>query len=144
MKQRGRKSVAALSVVSPLPGQQKPEPPEELAAEEAEEWCAIVGRLPYDWFPRETHGQLVNYCRHVVRATVIDGLIKSFRPEWAATDEGLHRLDKLTHMAERESRAIASLGTKMRITQQTRVREQTAGRKLEAHVTQKPWDKTAS
>jgi hypothetical protein len=83
MRQRGRKSVAALSAVPVLPGQQKPEPPEELAAEEAEEWRAIVARLPYDWFPRETHGQLVNYCRHVVRANVIDRLIKSFKPEWA-------------------------------------------------------------
>jgi hypothetical protein len=47
------------------------------------------------------------------------------------------------HMGERESRAIASLGTKMRITQQTRMQGATTTRKLEAHVTTKPWDRIA-
>ena len=141
MRQRGRKSAASLSVVPVLPGQQRPEAPDELTKEEAEEWRAIVGRLPADWFPRETHAQLTNYCRHVVKARMIAGLLREFEPEWTATDEGLHRFDKLTHMAQRESAAIASLGTKMRLTQQTRVREQTATRRLEAHVAAKPWEK---
>jgi hypothetical protein len=143
MMQRGRKSASALSVVA-LPGQQRPEPPDELTAAEAEEWRAVVGRLPPEWFTRETHGQLVNYCRHVVKARVIADLIKDFRAEWMATDEGLHRFDKLTHMAERESRAIASLGTKMRITQQSRMKETTAARKATAAIPDKPWQQKSA
>lgn len=140
MAQRGRKSSASMSVVQALPGQERPEPPEELTPEEAEEWRAVVGRLPPDWFVRETHGQLVNYCRHVVRARMIAGLIRDFEPEWTETNEGLRRLDRLTTMAERESRTIASLGTKMRITQQSRYAHRTANNKAaEAGEAKKPW-----
>ena len=32
------------------------------------EWCAVVNRMPADWFPRETHGMLVQYCRLIVGA----------------------------------------------------------------------------
>jgi hypothetical protein len=143
MRQRGRKSAVSLSVVAALPGQQRPEPPLELTDDEAEEWRGIVGRLTPDWFTRETHAQLVNYCRHVVKARFIARLIKDYEPEWAMSDEGLQRLDKLTHMAERESRAIASLGTKMRITQQSRMKESTAGRKSAATEPEKPWQQKA-
>jgi hypothetical protein len=140
MAQRGRKSASSLSVIQALPGQQRPEPPNELRAEEAEEWRAVVGRLPWDWFPRECHGLLVNYCRHVVRGRMIAKLIHDFDPEWVATDEGLRRLDKLTTMAERESRTVASLGTKMRITQQSRYAHKTAYNKAaDASEAKKPW-----
>jgi hypothetical protein len=130
-------------VVRPLPSQKRPEPPSELTAEEAEEWIGVVDRMPAEWFTRETQGQLVNYCRHVVKARVIAGLISGFKPEWAATEDGLHRLDKLLHMAEREGRAIASLGTKMRITQQTRYKAETAHRKVSnpsSSAAPRPWD----
>lgn len=139
-----RKSAASLSVVAPLPGHKRPDPPEELAPEEAIEWRAVVDRLPPDWFPRETHQLLVQYCRHVVKARVIAGLISDFEPEWAATDEGLHRFDKLTGMAEREGRAISSLATRMRLTQQTRFQRTTADAKAaNPNASRKPWEYVA-
>jgi hypothetical protein len=50
---RGRKSAAELSViVSPLNARRSP-PPSELTDEQAEEWRAIVGRMPPGWFTRE-------------------------------------------------------------------------------------------
>jgi hypothetical protein len=121
-----RKSAAALSVVAPPPGQKRPEPPAELTEEQAVEWRLVVDRLPPDWFPAETYQLLVAYCRHVVQARVIAELIKDFHKEWLATDEGLHRYDKLTQMADREARAISSLATRMRLSQQSRAQRTTA------------------
>ena len=51
----------------------------ELSDEEGEEWCEIVDRLPADWFARETHALLVQYCRHVVAARRVSQLIAEFK-----------------------------------------------------------------
>jgi hypothetical protein len=51
MGSRGRKSAAALGVIHGIP--QRPEPPDELTPEQAEEWREIVGRMPVDWFGRQ-------------------------------------------------------------------------------------------
>ena len=55
---RGPQSHAALAVapVSDLRLVARPEPPEDLTENQSAEWRAIVGRLPADWFQRETHG----------------------------------------------------------------------------------------
>jgi phage terminase small subunit len=44
---------------------QRPEPPPELGAEEAEIWRKTVKALRADWFTPETHPMLRNYCRLV-------------------------------------------------------------------------------
>lgn len=141
MAQRGRKSAASLSVVAPLPGQRRPEPPSELTVEEAAEWHAVVDRLPPDWFPAETHGLLVQYCRHIVKARVLADSINAFLAEWLNEPEGLMRYDKLLQMAEREGRAISSLATRMRITQQSRYAHKTAHSKASSSgAPRKPWE----
>ena len=78
MAQRGRKSAASLSVVS-LIADARPAPPDELAVEEAEEWRAIARRMPADWFARENHPLLSEYCRHIVRARDLAGDIATFK-----------------------------------------------------------------
>lgn len=117
MATRGResaasKAVAALAAVEIV---DRPDAPYDLTDEQAEEWRSVVGMLPADWFPRETHALLASYCRHVVAARKIAMLI--------AAEERKRRLnvfnyDALLRMQERESRAISSLMTRMRITQQ--------------------------
>ena len=116
MGERGRKSAASLAVISG--GTERPEPPEDLTPGQAEEWRAIVKRLPADWFPRETHALLANFCRHVTAARFISRLRSHFEPDWCNDAEGLERFNKLSLMAERESRALATLATKLRISQQ--------------------------
>ena len=78
MGMRGPKSSAALKIpsVAELRGDARPEPPEELTEEQAAEWRAVVDRLPADWFPRETHGLLAQYCRHVVSARRVARLLE--------------------------------------------------------------------
>jgi len=125
MKQRGRKSAAALDVER-LPSVeviQRPDAPYDLTDEQAQEWWAVVNRLPADWFPRETHGMLAQYCRHVVAARRVAQLIaKAEKRKTLDVEE----YDRLLKMQEREGRAISSLATRMRISQQATVRHESA------------------
>lgn len=115
---RGRKSAASLTVITPagVESGRRPKPPAELNDEQAIEWMAVVNRLPADWFPRETHPMLALYCRHVVSARRVAQLIKAAESE---KDLDLETYDRLLKMQERESRAISSLATRMRISQQS-------------------------
>lgn len=137
MGSRGRKSAAAQEVVlSPGPVEtiERPDAPYDLTDEQAEEWWAIVNRLPADWFPRETHSLLAQYCRHVVAARRVAKLIGSAEGQ----DEiDIPQLDTLYKMQEREGRAMSSLATRMRITQQaTSTHRANKGNK----GVRKPWD----
>jgi hypothetical protein len=132
---RGRTSRAALEVVGPahVEAMARPSAPGYLTDEEAEEWVAIVERLAGDWFPRETHGLLADYCRHVVRGRRIAQLIEA---QYDEGDVDVDRLDQLYKMAERESRAASSLATRLRITQQATV----SPKAKKPSTVKKPWD----
>lgn len=135
MDQRGRKSAVALSIISEhgIEAQGRPEPDSTLTVEQASEWREIVNRLPADWFPRETWGLLAQYCRHVVSSRRVAALISQCE---AAEGLDLDAYDKLLKMQEREGRALSSLATRMRISQQgTLDREKRKGKTLSA----KPW-----
>lgn len=133
MGTRGRTSAAALTVVRPgdVISTPRPKPPADLTEEQAAEWRFIVDGLPADWFPPETHQLLAQYCRHVVNARRLASLIEQTDP---AADFGQY--DKLLAAHEREGRAMSSLGTRMRITQQsTYSADKTKGKPLSL----KPW-----
>ena len=123
MAQRGRQSAASLEVakVSPIEKVQRPDAPYDLTDEQSEEWWAVVNRLPADWFPRETHGVLAQYCRHVVAARRVAQLVNAEEKAGATLDLG--RYDVLLKMQEREGRALSSLATRLRITQQATMSE---------------------
>lgn len=125
MAARGRKSAASteITIASTVEVVHRPQPPNELTPEQADEWCAVVDRMPADWFPRETFGLLVQYCRHVVAARRIAQLIAKAEKAKAFDVDGY---DKLLKMQEREGRAISSLATRMRISQQATVRAESA------------------
>lgn len=118
MAKRGRVSAAALEIAqspSAIEMVQRPDAPYDLTDEQAAEWWAVVNRLPADWFPRETHGMLADYCRHVVKSRRVAQMVADAE---SADELDVALLDKLYKMAERESRAISSLATRMRISQQ--------------------------
>jgi hypothetical protein len=122
MKKRGPKSAAERDVTLPNPKVievvSRPDAPYDLTDEQAQEWWAVVNRLPADWFPRETHGMLVQYCRHVVSARRVAQLLTQAE---AAKRLDLARYNQLLIMQEREGRALSSLATRMRISQQATV-----------------------
>jgi hypothetical protein len=64
---RGPKSAEALvtPTVADLRGDARPEPPDDLTEEQAAVWRAVMDRLPADRFPREAHGLLAQYVRHI-------------------------------------------------------------------------------
>lgn len=135
MEGRGRKSAASLSVISSgaVQAVRRPDAPAELTDEQAGEWAEIVSRMPADWFPRETHGMLVSYCRHIVSARRIAQLIEAAE---ASEAFDVDEYDKLLKMQERESRAMSSLATRMRLTQQTTYDKS----KKKPGQTRKPWE----
>ena len=133
---RGRQSVASLSIVgvSSVERFERAQPPHELTPEQADEWRAVVERMPAEWFPRETHAMLAQYCRHVVRANRVAQLVARCE----GNDEfDLKEYDTLLKMQERESRCIASLATRMRITQQTVYDK---SKKRGSSISKKPWE----
>jgi hypothetical protein len=119
MAQRGRKSAEALAIVRPITDH-RPPPPDGLTEQQADEWRAIVGRMPSGFFSREMFGLLAAYCQHFSAARVLAGLIDSFKSEWLVDPDGLARFDKLLGMRERETKAMMSAATKLRLTPQSR------------------------
>jgi hypothetical protein len=136
MTKRGRKSAASLALrpVTPVEATPRPAPPDELSDEEADEWRAVVDRLPADWFARETHPLLVQYCRHVVTARRIRQLIAKLEAE---EDFSLKDWADTLKMQQRESAVLATLATKMRISQQSTYDK---SRKKGDGGKSKPWD----
>lgn len=142
MKQRGRTSSAALAIARPtLEKIERQRPPHDLTDEEVEVWAAVVGTEPADWFSPSTAPILAQYARHVVGARRIAELIeratgdidpKTRQPTLTVAD-----YDRLLKMQERESRAIASLATKMRISQQSTTNHRGNKRPSAA---KKPWE----
>lgn len=118
MGERGRPSLA--SVTSGVPSKveviRRPSPPADMTPEQASEWTAVVSRLPADWFPRETHGMLAQYARHVVAARHVAQLIAVCT---SGNELDVDQYDKLLKMQEREGRAMSSIASRLRITQQS-------------------------
>ena len=133
MAQRGRRSAAALTLVTgPVESVPRQRAPAELTDEETEVWNAVVASQPADWF-RKGEPNLVQYCHHVIEARYIAGTIRMIKASisemsraegtspLAVILSATKTLDNWLKMQERESRAIAALATKMRITQQATI-----------------------
>lgn len=136
MKTRGRTSAAAQEVAAivGIEATQRPDAPYELTDEQAEEWWAVVNRMPADWFGRESHGLLVQFCRHVIEARHVAQLIaKVVKAKTLDIDE----YNQLLIMQDREGRALSGLATRMRISQQGSYDAKKSKGKV---VTENPWD----
>jgi hypothetical protein len=147
MGQRGRKSGAEMSVSPALTvlETRRPSPPADLTEAEAAIWRDTVGCLPAGWFTKAQHPLLRAYCQHSARSQMFAAQVNAFRPEWLAEEGGLERFNTLLKMAERESRAMSSLATRMRITQHAQRDPSTAGRAArDAVAGPRPWDRFRS
>ena len=125
MQQRGRKSAAQLSVVAgTIDG--RPKAPESLSKDQAEVWDRVVASEAADFFKTAALKHLLEqYCRHFTRAAWLDNEIAEAQKP--TSDLGLEDVDRLMKMAERESRAMLSIATKLRLTNQARYTPQAAG-----------------
>jgi hypothetical protein len=112
---RGRTSAAALSVIA-VDELARPEPPEELDADEAKEWREIAAALPPTWFGRETSPILVQYCKLIVRIRGLSIKIKQLEKK---KDFDVVSYNRLVQTEQTQTRLMLLLATKMRITQQS-------------------------
>jgi hypothetical protein len=137
---RGRKSAASLATAAPVV--ERPAPPDYLTQEQAEEWRAVVERMPADWFSRETHALLAQYARHVVNARQVARQIELLLADQVRMSGpfGVDAYDKLLRLHEREGRAMSSIATRLRLTQQARYTAKTAGTAAkDGKAGKKPW-----
>ena len=103
-----------------------------------------------NWFPKETHALLAAMLKHQSTHRVLCGLIEEFDMSLLkATDVGgSASYGQLLAMRERESRAMAGLAVKLRLTPQSRYTPATAQRQaqspfgfIDAEGRMKPWQK---
>lgn len=137
MTARGRISAAEIAVAGHAAVERvaRPDPPDEygMTDEQVMEWWAVVDRMPADWFPRETHGLLAQFCRHVVTQRRVAQMIEAAEEE---EQLDIIKLDRLYKMQEREGRAMTSLATKMRMSQQSTYDKQKSTGKVRSRA---PW-----
>lgn len=107
---------------------ERPEPPRELTVLESMVWIKVVGSMAPDWFMPETHGLLIQYCRHAIRATAISKMME---------EQGM----TLELMAEEreQTKQIIALSQKMRLSQVTGTNPMKTKRSS-VDVARKPWD----
>src|SRR5262245_38488583 len=118
MGNRGRTSTAETTVttLAKIESIERPNPPDELTDEQAGEWIKIVDRMEAGWFQAETSPMLVERCFHVCRGRKLE--ILAIKAEQKKRFD-IYEYDKIAHAIERETRAISSLCTRMRLTQQS-------------------------
>lgn len=144
--QRGKKSAESQSVAllerdSAISHETRLAPPLHLSDLVRAEWLAVVNDQPASAFSAIHVPMLEMYCKHVVKARMFDDEIECSDKTWLADDDGLKRMDKLTQLAERESRAASSLATRLRITRQAIERPENLGRAANKRAkSRKPWE----
>lgn len=134
MGTRGRVSSAELIVAKPLDSVARQQAPHDLTDEETEVWAAVVNAEPADWLSPSSVPLLAQFCRHAIAARKIAELI-----EKATGDKELkvRDYDRLLGMQERESRAIATLSQKLRISPHSQTNHR--GNKIKGPPA-KPWE----
>lgn len=135
MGSRGRVSSASLTIISSsgIEAVDRPKPLHELTDEQQVEWRNIVNRMPADWFSAENLSMLAQLCRHITRARRLASLLE--RQE-TSKEVDVKEYRDLLRSEEEQSRAIASLCTKMRLSQQTTYDKS----KKKPVQTKKPWE----
>jgi phage terminase small subunit len=130
-RHRGRKSAAELAVV-PISAVQRPEPPEELSAEEAEVWRLTVEGMRADWFGPEVRPLLRAYCTQTALALFL-------AQELRALAVGDKSFGRLAGMHARATKTMAMLATKMRLTPRSN-RESTRDGRDPSGGRPRPWE----
>ena len=140
MGTRGRKSAESLTVVTEaIPV--RPDPPDSLTRRQAEVWRAVVATKPADWFTADSQPLLVAYCKAVENHERISTEIEKANKA-KLSGEKLKEYEKLIVLQEKQARLMATLATKMRLTQMSRYRAETAdtAHRRAAKQAKRPWE----
>lgn len=125
-----RKSAESLGVapVTNIPSRMLP--PEGMDSVEADLWKAVVATKPVDWFQEDSAPLLTEYVRCKVMCDKLAEMLKSATAETLKT---------LLDMRDKESRRLATLAVKLRLTQQSRYTPQAAATAAKAPSASKAW-----
>ena len=143
MRQRGRPSQSSLSVVVPLKtavNAGRPAVPADFDKDEARHWRDIVNRMPADWFPAETLPVLATLCADVATSERVALELRKVRRRSLSNAEDFKRFAQLTRMKIRLSDSIGNLSTKLRLTNQSRLRTERATQDEQKARHAKPWE----
>jgi hypothetical protein len=131
-----RRSADDLTTRRPAPKPAAPIAPAGLNLPERRLWDAVVAAKPAGWFDAGTLPLLRGY---VQAAALCDVLAAKLTP----LPEDMTELRRLLDMRDRESRRAAMLATKLRLTQQSRYRPETAARRADGPPAgaPRPWQR---
>ena len=135
-----KQSSASLSIV-PVSSLQRLAPPCDLTVSEAELWGAVVESKPADWFQADSAPLLKEYVRAVVMSDRLSLLVEAALAGDTGKD-GLGLKDAL-RLRDMESKRVASLGTKLRLTQQSRYTPKASATADRAAGGARPWQQAA-
>jgi phage terminase small subunit len=140
MEGSGRKSAAALALVTAMPGQ-RPEPPTVLSESEADIWRSVVATKPHDWFTPDTFPLLEEYCRQSVQADQLAVEQARFKGKIPTHKDKFARYKAIGKMRRETAGVLLSLATKMRLSQQSRYGARAASTAHDkAGSAGKPWE----
>lgn len=122
------------NVVSLTPPSVHLEPPAGLTEDQAEVWRSVVGARSADFFGEDAAPLLEEYCRVVAMCRLLAVQIEAGIAGGEADE-----LKALLDMRDKESRRMASLATKLRITNQSRYTPQAAGTAAKRGAGGKVW-----
>ncbi len=96
-------------------------PPGDLTDDQKRIWHETVNALPPDWFADEHIAMLRLYCQHITRAAKLESALERLDPV-----DNLNDYEKLVKLAGLESAKALALARAMRLTQQSRLKPETA------------------
>lgn len=112
-----------------------------MTAAERPIWNRVSGAMPSGWFKREQIDLLRAFCQHAARSDKFNRMASAFEAGDVGEQIELADRDRISKMADRESRAALALARSMRITHQAQIRPETAATKRDSETGQpKPWE----
>lgn len=114
-----RKSAAALAVATPLRRTPYPPAPKGLPKRQQELWKDITHSKPTDWWDAGSLPILQALVGHIATLEAIEAQFSTIKIN-LDDPEGVKHLDLLSRLRDRESKAVAALSVKLRLTQQAR------------------------
>jgi|SRR5690606_1953736 len=132
-----KKSSASLSVL-PVQPLARLAPPEGLSKAEAEMWQAVVDSKPADWFAEDSAPLLLEYVRAKVSCDVLHAQVQA-----ALSGGDPKEIKEAMQLRDMESRRLLSIGTKLRLTQQSRYTPKAASTANRGASSRKPWQVAA-
>jgi hypothetical protein len=143
MKTRGRHSAASQVIAGGFT--ERPEPPKNLTLRQNAIWREVVASEDPNFFNTGVlRGLLADYCRSRATAEGITAVIEASAEVWMQDSESVANHERLLRMRDRELKAMVTVATKLRLTNQSRYVPHTAA--TAAKKTPKedlPWRKSA-